>query len=1080
MSDSERFNINNIDDNNNNFLNVDQIYLNNESSIKIDSSKNKNTTAEFFFGKNIQIRGLHLLICKINRPYNNKDFQTLIKTKGHDSINDIGDVILNPLHISTYLWTTKERFAQEHLENIKYLYLKIKTNNIEITPFITHFHQIIECFKYIENEILKFRYLEIKSTLQLSLSMRNHVQSTIIINDNNNKNGSNNNIIDNNKHNDNNNNYIMVFNPKAAWKIAIRAVILIVKQHGIRKARFRSFVERLSLRRQYLSIYRRLLASKINYINNIDELFVFDDDLSKQHQQHQEQSSSSSSVSPSIMSNNNIKQKITSSSSSSSSPSIDIQSNPYYTKYGLTSSLLHHFDDISYLFSIDKLVMFRAKIIKEFQQKGFSKIFLKKTLISKTRQYRFWNEKMNNYDGVSGGNSSVKSRDWLSYLSFPLLSSQNNNVDNQNSNNFNNSDKIGEEMMESETSNLLSNSFSIQCSIQISRIAVILFDDCFIDPSSPQQQSSRPQNIVSSPSAAVARGRSQSITSRNKNNIESTFINDNNNTNTTTTIITNRRSKVYHSSKPQEISKSASKRQTTLFTSTNEIGTTSATAIDSTKILDSNNNKNLYTSKTKAAGSDQNDHHNNHHHHKQSLSLIMYSIQSTVILLNDKNDKDTDNNDKIFRFQLGVLKCFGYNGIEIISFGTHPDKWIDQSHQDHQQVHQYSDAALNIAITLCSTKLFNHQSNNDIIPNNRNKHDKCNDIRKSNFKRKDRANKSINNNNVIIVGRDGDRSISESSPSSSDDDDDDDDDDVIEVISVDSDDSDNDNNNNIRPKLINHNTIIRNNKLSSLQEIDEKYGQKSFTKVQINSFLVGDKGKNSRGRLTIEINFNLLNILWHKDSCLFITEFIQSLQMNNNNNNDNKNDHNRINNSSSNPYSYLKRKVASLSIYHCNNFYVVNDDNHNSDKKKKNYPLEISILGLSKGLKLSIPIESTRSTDSIDVVDNHSDNDNHFDKAKRNTCSEHSVPSSSSSSSLYQHIVNNHLQLNIKSITFESGQFLKHKDSNEDDKYDDDDGKGKGDLSTLDSQNMHAIFNYYTILCYFILYYTTLYYLYFL
>ena len=84
MSDSERFNINNIDDNNNNFLNVDQIYLNNESSIKIDSSKNKNTTAEFFFGKNIQIRGLHLLICKINRPYNNKDFQSLIKTKGHD------------------------------------------------------------------------------------------------------------------------------------------------------------------------------------------------------------------------------------------------------------------------------------------------------------------------------------------------------------------------------------------------------------------------------------------------------------------------------------------------------------------------------------------------------------------------------------------------------------------------------------------------------------------------------------------------------------------------------------------------------------------------------------------------------------------------------------------------------------------------------------------------------------------------------------------------------------------------------------------------------------------------------------
>ena len=93
-------------------------------------------------------------------PYNNKDFQTLIKTKGHDSINDKGDVILNPLHISTYLWTTKERFAQEHLENIKNLYLKIKTNNIEITPFITHFHQIIECFKYIENEILKFRYLE--------------------------------------------------------------------------------------------------------------------------------------------------------------------------------------------------------------------------------------------------------------------------------------------------------------------------------------------------------------------------------------------------------------------------------------------------------------------------------------------------------------------------------------------------------------------------------------------------------------------------------------------------------------------------------------------------------------------------------------------------------------------------------------------------------------------------------------------------------------------------------------------------------------------------------------------------------
>ena len=629
-------------------------------------------------------------------------------------------------------------------------------------------------------------------------------------------------------------------------------------------------------------------------------------------------------------------------------------------------------------------------------------------------------------------------------------------------------------MMESETSNLLSNSFSIQCSIQISRIAVILFDDCFIDPSSPQQQSSRAQNIVSSPSAAVTRGRSQSITSRYKNNIESTFINDNNNTNTTTTtIITNRRSKVYHSSKPQEISKSASKRQTTLFTSTNEIGTTSATATDSTKILDSNNNKNLYTSKTKAAGSHQNDHHNNHHHHKQSLSIIMYSIQSTIILLNDKNDKDIDNNDKIFRFQLGVLKCFGYNGIEIISFGTHPDKWIDQSHQDHQQVHQYSDAALNIAITLCSTKLFYHQSNNDIITNNRNKHDKYNDIRKSNFKRKDRANKS-NNNNVIIVGRDGDQSISESSSSSSDDDDDDDD--VIEVISVDSDDSDNDNNNNIRPKLINHNTIIRNNNLSSLQEIEEKHGQKSLTKVQINSFLVGNKDKNSRGRLIIEINLNLLNILWHKDSCLFITEFIQSLQMNNNNNDDNKNDHNRINNSSSNPYLYLKRKVASLSMYHCNNFNVVNDDNHNSDKKKKNYPLEISILGLSKGLKLSIPIESTRSTDCIDVVDNHDDNDNHFDKTKRNTCLDDSVPSSSSSSSSlhYQRIVNNHLQLNIKSITFESGQFLKHKDSNEDDKYDDGKGKEKGDLSTLDSQNMYAIFNNYTILCYTILYYTIL------
>jgi len=130
MSDSERFSINNIDDTNNN-LKVDQIYLKNESSIKIDSSNNENTTrttatsvaAEFFFGKNIQIRGLHLLIYKINRPYNNKDFQTLIKTKGHDSINDKGDVILNPLHISTYLWTTKERFAQEHLENIKNLYL---------------------------------------------------------------------------------------------------------------------------------------------------------------------------------------------------------------------------------------------------------------------------------------------------------------------------------------------------------------------------------------------------------------------------------------------------------------------------------------------------------------------------------------------------------------------------------------------------------------------------------------------------------------------------------------------------------------------------------------------------------------------------------------------------------------------------------------------------------------------------------------------------------------------------------------------------------------------------------------------